>query len=220
MPGGRLTRLQQRILRALAQLDPPWTLTGGGALVGVYLGHRITRDLDLLWRNREALGSLARDAASALGADGLEAQTLRTAPNCAEIRVSDGHEVCVLDLVAEPFDPLEPPQRVEIAGASLAVDSLHEILVNKLTALLSRSELRDLWDVKVLLEAGGDLDRALADAPKKDAGFSALTLAWVLKDFAARPLARALGWSEDGCRDLVAFQQRLVERLVAITAPE
>ncbi len=111
-------------------------------------------------------------------------------------------------------------QRAEIAGASIAVDTLHEILVNKLTALLSRSELRDLLDVKVLLEAGGDLDRALADAPKKDTGFSTLTLAWVLKDFAPGPLARALGWGEAESDEMVSFQQRLVDRLVAAAAPE
>lgn len=220
MPGGKLTLLQQRILRALARLDPPWTLTGGGALAGVYLGHRITRDLDLFWRNRGELGPLIHDAVAALRAEGLEAQTLRTAPAFAEIRVADESEVCVVDLVAEPSGPLEPPQRAEIAGASMAVDTLHEILVNKLTALLSRSELRDLLDVKVLLEAGGDLDRALADAPKKDSGFSALTLAWVLKDFAPGPLARALGWGEAESDEVVSFQQRLVDRLVAAAAPE
>ncbi len=92
--------------------------------------------------------------------------------------------------------------------------------MNKLTALLSRSELRDLLDVKVLLEAGADLDRALADAPKKDTGFSTLTLAWVLKDFAPGPLARALGWGEAESDEMVSFQQRLVDRLVAAAAPE
>jgi hypothetical protein len=33
-------------------------------------------------------------------------------------------------------------------------------------------ELRDLEDVRALLESGGDLERALADAPLKDGGFS------------------------------------------------
>ena len=47
MPPGRLTQFQVRVLELLAGLKPTWTLTGGGALVGVYLGHRTTRDLDL-----------------------------------------------------------------------------------------------------------------------------------------------------------------------------
>jgi hypothetical protein len=41
----------------LAGITPPWTLTGGGALAGVHLGHRETRDLDLFRRNRGELGS-------------------------------------------------------------------------------------------------------------------------------------------------------------------
>jgi len=47
--GGRLSSLQRRVLKLLAGLSPPWTLSGGGALVGFYVGHRETRDLDLFW---------------------------------------------------------------------------------------------------------------------------------------------------------------------------
>ncbi len=60
MTTGRLTPLQHRILAVLADLDPPWTLTGGGALVGVHLGHRETRDLQVQFDPRavpEALDS-------------------------------------------------------------------------------------------------------------------------------------------------------------------
>ena len=220
MSGNSLRPLQERILRALAPLNPPWTLTGGGALVGVHLGHRETRDLDLFWRNRAELGDLVREAVAALVADGLEAQALRTAPAFAELRAGDGQDVCIVDLVAEPFAPIEPPQRAEIRGATIAVDTRHEILVNKLTTLLSRSELRDLVDVKALLDAGGDLERALADAPAKDGGFSALTLAWVLKSFDPRPLARALGWSDAQIGQLESFRQWLLDRLTSASAPQ
>lgn len=220
MPGGRLRPLQERILRTLAPLTPPWTLTGGGALAGFYLGHRETRDLDLFWRRRKELGDLTRDAVAALQAEGLVAEALRSAPAFAELRVGDGTEVCIVDLVAEPFAPIEPPERAEVQGASIEVDTRHEILVNKLTTLLSRSELRDLQDVKALLDAGGDLERALADAPTKDAGFSALTLAWVLRSFEPRSLARAVGWSDADIDQLVSFQQWLLERLTSGSVPE
>ena len=154
MTPGRLTPLQRRILRALAGLNPPWTLTGGGALAGVHLGHRTTRDLDLFWRTRNNLGTSTVDAQALLRAEGLESVVLRTAPTFAELRVSDGAEVCVVDLVAEPLAPLEPPHRVALDDAAIAVDSMHEILVSKLTALLSRTELRDLVDVQALVGAG------------------------------------------------------------------
>ncbi len=85
-----------------------------------------------------------------------------------ELRVSDGSDVCVVDLVAEPFSALEPPRQATIDDAAIAVDLMHEILTAKLTALLGRTELRDLVDVKALLDAGTDLAAALRDAPKKD----------------------------------------------------
>ena len=103
---------------------------------------------------------------------------------------------------------------------TVAVDSRHEILVNKLTTLLERSEIRDLVDVQALLDAGGDLEAALRDAPSRDAGFSALTLAWVLKGYDPRPAATALGMSEERAADLVAFRDWLIDRLTQAAAPE
>jgi len=107
-----------------------------------------------------------------------------------------------------------------IDGSTIAVDSRHEILASKLATLLERSEIRDLADVRALLDAGGDLESALRDAPMKDAGFSPLTLAWVLKSYDPRPAASALGWNDTDARALVAFRDWLLERLTAAAAPE
>ncbi len=145
---------------------------------------------------------------------------LRTTPTFGELRVSDTEQVCIVDLVAEPCESLEAPQRAAIDGAEIAVDSPHEILVNKLTALLGRTELRDLQDVQALLDAGVDLTAALRDAPKKDGGFSPLTLAWVLQSFEIGPLARALGWSRDQAAALDGFRRQLIDRLTRSAAPE
>jgi hypothetical protein len=82
--------------------------------------------------------------------------------------------------VADPFASVEAPRVVPLEPIVVLAASPHEILVAKLTALLGRSEIRDLVDVRALLEAGGDVDRALSDAPRTDASFSAMTLAWVL----------------------------------------
>jgi hypothetical protein len=220
MSGNRLTPLQRRVLRVLARLDPPWTLTGGGALVGFHLGHRETRDLDLFWRNRRELGDLLSDALGALRSDGLDAKALRTAPAFAELRVTDGTDACIVDLVSEPFAPVEAPVTVEIEGATIAVDSRRELLASKVATLLERSEVRDLADVKALLDAGGDLEAGLRDAPLKDAGFSPLTLAWVLKSYDPRPAATALGLSHSRVEEIVSFRQWLIDRLTSLAAPE
>jgi hypothetical protein len=218
--GGRLTALQRRILGVLAGITPRWTLTGGGALAGVHLGHRETRDLDLFWRNRTELGTLVADATSILRAAGLDIHVLRTAPAFSELRVSDGRDTCIVDLVAEPFAAIESPEQAVVEGAAISVDSKREILASKLATLLERSEARDLVDLKALLDAGGDLHAGLRDAPKKDAGFSPLTLAWVLKDFDPRPALKALGWGARETEELVSFRQWLISRLTASAVPE
>jgi hypothetical protein len=86
--------------------------------------------------------------------------------------------------------------------------------------LLERSEIRDLADVKALLEAGADLETGLRDAPAKDAGFSPLTLAWVLSGYDPRPAAKALGLSDAGVDELVSFNQWLVDWLTHAATPE
>jgi hypothetical protein len=142
--GGKLDALQQRVLEVLSTVEPPFTLGGGGALAGVHLGHRTTRDL-----------------------------------------------------------------------ATILVDPPRAILVDKLCALLSRSELRDLIDVEALVESGQDLPSAIDDAPRRDSGFSRLTLAWVLRDFDVRSMAVALGYEPATIDRLEAFRQTLIESLIA-----
>ena len=219
MPSDKLSPLQWRILRVLAGLRPVWTLSGGGALVGFYLKHRETKDLDLFWHGKHELGNLPREARDHLRADGLEVSDIQTGFSFHQLRVSAGSESCIVDLVADPSEVLETPQALEIGAASIQVDTPHEILVNKLCALLGRAELRDLIDLKELLASGGSLERALRDAPRKDGGFSPLTLAWILKDMNPAPLAQAVGWSEAQVQSLLDFHAWLIDQLVAAGSP-
>ncbi len=194
-----LTPLQARVLRVLAGL--PWTLTGGGALIGYHLHHRTTRDLDLFFRGRRSLDQLPAQVELRLVRDGLTVERLQTVETFVRLRVSDGVETFPIDLVAEPVPSIEPP--LEIDG--IYVDTAYEILVNKLNALLGRWATRDLVDVRALLATGLDLRRAMADAPKKDGGFSPETLAWVLDNL-----------PESGMpEDLQAFRKEFVALLLA-----
>lgn len=220
MSGDKLTALQWRILAVLAGIEPGWTLTGGGALAGIYLKHRTTKDLDLFWHGQHQLGDLPREVRDRLSAAGLETTVLQSGGTFFQLRVSDGNGVCVVDLVADPVPPVVAPQRIAVQGASITVDDPQEILVNKLCALLGRAEIRDLVDVRGLLASGADLKRALADAPRKDAGFSHLTLAWVLRDIRPKALGRLAGLSEDEATALEDFKERLVMELLEAGAPE
>lgn len=114
---------------------------------------------------------------------------------------------------------IEPAVERDLGGVRFQVDTEHEILVNKLCTLVQRSELRDLVDVEALLAHGGDFERALRDAPRKDGGFSPLTLTWQLKGFALRSVAQAEGWSESGIAEPERFRAALLARLAAVTRP-
>lgn len=215
------TPIQVRILRALAHLDPPPTLTGAAPLAGLYLGHRQTRDLDLAWHDREDLGTLPADAEAALRKAGLEVNVLQTERTFSQLRAAELADTSVVDLIVELAPALYPAERVAIADFEFLVESRAEVLASKMCALLSRSELRDLRDVKALVDVGEDLDRALATAPRKDAGFSPPLLAHLLDtEFDIASMAAAEGSiTEKEVRELEVFRQELVRKLMADEQP-
>ena len=202
----RLTPLQKRVLDKLAGMEPAWTLFGAGALIGFYLGHRVSRDLDLAFRPYLELGEIPREVEARLRSAGLQVDHLQRAVSFARLRVSDETESIELDLVADPTPPLEPPTE-PVAG--VRVETTRTLLAQKLCALLSRVELRDLEDVGALLDAGQDLDRGLRDAAQLDGGFSPPTLAWLLQSF---PTTRAAEEGRDQAR-LEAIRAHLLAAL-------
>lgn len=219
MPRSQLTALQERVLVTLSGAHASWTLTGGGALAGMHLGHRTTRDLDLFFRGMAVLADAGRAAIARLRGAGLSVDVVQTSPAFEQLRVADADSVVIVDLVADPVSALEPPVEFLVGGVAIHVDTAYEILVNKLCALLGRAELRDLIDVRALLDQGFDLTRALADAPKKDSGFSPVTLAWVLK---RQPLAAMLQAAELPSAqraEAVAFRDEFVQRLMGAARP-
>ena len=219
MPPSKLSPLQEQVLIALSGLQPPWTLTGGAALAGFHTKHRETRDLDLFFHHEKTLGSLVADATQALQTAGMSVHALRTSATFAQLDVRCGSESVIVDLVADPTPIAEPARPFTVGNATILVETPHQLLVNKLCALLSRSELRDLLDVRTLIESGLDLTRALADCPGQDAGFSPLTFAWSARALPIRRLAAAQGWSDAETDALDRFRDDLVARVIADSQP-
>jgi hypothetical protein len=211
--GGKLDALQLRVLESLAGVEPRFVLSGGAALAGVHLGHRTTRDLDLFWRLREELGDLPGVVEQRLTKSGLSVAALQTTPSFVRLRIGDGLGIVLLGLISEPMDAVDAAEPHHLAGKEILVDSPRSILAEKLCALLERSELRDLVDIEALVRSGQNLETAIADAPKRDQGFSPLTLAWVLRDFDVAAMARTSGRTADAAR-LESFREELIETLV------
>jgi hypothetical protein len=218
-PASRLTPLQQRLLELLAPVRPRWTLTRGGALAGIHLQHRTTRDLDLFWHGQDKLEREADDAIARIEEDGLTAETVQRHKGFVRLQVRDDRESTIVDLVAEPVPFAEAPVERPIGRQSIQVDSQHEILVNKLGALLHRAEIRDLVDLRGLLAGGGSLERARRDANAKDRGFSPLTLGWMLQSFPVRKLAQVAGHDPADAADLERFRGELAQRVAYFAQP-
>jgi hypothetical protein len=219
MQRSRLTPLQDRVLHVLGASTTGWTLTGGAALAGFHTMHRSTRDLELFWHGRAQLGEERAHVIEALESSGLIVETLQASPSFARVLVRDGAESVAVDLVAEPVAQAEQPQIVEHQGVRIRVDSAGEILVNKLNALLQRSELRDLQDVRALLERGGNLAWALEQAGRKDRGFSSLTISWVLREMPVEKLAGAADLAPAARESLLSFRDELVRRIAVAARP-
>ncbi|GAC1337956.1 MAG: hypothetical protein NVS2B9_13570 [Myxococcales bacterium] len=176
MSASLLTALQRQVLDAFFRREQRFFLSGGAALAGFHLAHRRTHDLDL-FTTADIIEDGERMLALAAEALGATIEKIQTAPDFRRRIVRRGEEAVVVDLVRDraPQGPL-PKQ----SFGDIRVDPPQEILANKLCALLSRSELRDLIDVYALEQAGFRVEDALALAEKKDAGLTPAQLAWVL----------------------------------------
>lgn len=178
MANDELTELQKEFLERFFAHDSHFFLTGGAALVGYYLHHRRTQDLDLFTLENEIehgfalINTVAREI-------GAEVEPLQTSPDFRRVLLRQGIEAIVVDLVQEYVFQANIKKRT-IGG--VRVDTPDEILANKLCSLLSRSEVRDLVDVRALELAGYSIETAIEAARNKDSGLTPAQLAWVLSE--------------------------------------
>lgn len=207
-----LTELQSEVLRRFFDRRSDFFLTGGGALAGFHLQHRVTHDLDLF-----TVGESIDDAERTLAeiASDLDArlQALRRAPTFRRFLLETPTESVIIDLVKD----VAPQVREKVRFGTILVDSAEEILANKLCTLLSRIEIRDLVDVRALEESGLDAVSSVPLAEQKDGGMTASQLAWVLSSFPIPTnTAELYGVPR---QELEQFRDSLITRLSKVAFP-
>jgi predicted nucleotidyltransferase component of viral defense system len=183
-----LSSLQTDFLHAWFKLSHDYYLTGGGALIGFYGWERTTEDLDLFSADTAALDHVDKILSEACVELGAEFQAVRTYREFRRYTVTRGGESIQLDFVIESV-----PQicKVKAVIDAVTVDALEEIFANKLTTVVSRSEVRDLWDVYQFVQRGLSITDALYNANLKDAGVSAEAVVFVLGDVNWEELRKA-----------------------------
>ena len=156
--------------------------------------------------------AVVSDVARELGGT-LEA--IQTSPDFRRVLLRRRTEAIVIDLVRE-YVAQAAPEKPVVNG--VRVDPPQEILANKLCALLSRSEIRDLVDVRALELAGYPMEDALKAAAKKDGGLTPAQLGWVLSEIElGDDLIPPGGVSTD---ELRRYLSELIARLAGQAFPE
>lgn len=210
----RLTPLQRDLLLAFFERERGFFLTGGAALAGFYLHHRETTDLDFFTHDGEAFerGVFAlRAAAADVGA---EVSIKQDAPGFRRYLVTRGNDSVLVDTVWERV-PAAYSGKKEVGR--IVLDPPEEIMVNKLTTLVSRSEPRDIVDLMLLERSGLSIDAALPKALEKDGGCTPATLAWVLSEVTIPDGAGLPGGVS--ATEARAFVTSLVDRFLRAAAP-
>lgn len=173
-PDELLTPAQLDLVRAIQSKRPDLFLTGGAALSAFYLGHRYSMDLDLFSADPDAFGAFAEVARAAAGDIGAEVRPGQGAfPHYRAFIVREG-EFLGVDLVVDTAAPVISPRPVR---DGIGVDSIEDILANKLVAVTSRLELRDFVDLYCIDRRGPMMVEGIAWARRKDPSLTPAALA-------------------------------------------
>ena len=151
-------------------------LTGGAVLCGWELGHRTTDDVDLFTTSDDAMALGDGSVRAVADETGCTLHAMVTAPDFRRYELRRGVEALIVDLVRDRA----PQLREKIMRDGVTMDTVEEIFVNKICALVGRSEVRDLVDLRALEARGMRVEDYLDLAQKKDGGATAATIAWLL----------------------------------------
>jgi predicted nucleotidyltransferase component of viral defense system len=160
-----LTSAQRALLAALGRSDlsSAFYLSGGTAIAGFYLHHRVSRDLDLFTDQDVPLEPLRAFLSSVPGAQVKGFQ-----------RLFD-RRIFLLEIDGEPLEleftryPFARAGTLVRLPSQLAIDDPRDLVANKLAALADRREPKDEIDLYFLMRAGAvaSFEEAIALAERK-----------------------------------------------------
>lgn len=155
-----LSAWQERALTKVAQspLSGEVVFGGGAALAALYLHHRVSEDLDFFMM-RELEPADITSVATSLASGSTTPEVEVIGPRTSVILTRRSKYVGRVDFAFYPYEPVG--KRTTWRG--LTVESLEDMTVNKLQAVLTRNQPRDFVDLYFLLREGPlrDLDAVL-----------------------------------------------------------
>lgn len=141
----RLYPMQDRVLARLASVETGFYLTGGTAASRAYLHHRFSDDLDLFVNDDARFGLSAQRVVQALArSSDWHVTVVQQDARFVRLTVAEGDLVLKIEMVNDVPAHVGELKRDPVLGL---LDSPENILANKLTAVVDRSEPKDLADI-------------------------------------------------------------------------
>jgi hypothetical protein len=169
--------LQDRVIQVINQADTGFYLSGGTAASRGYLQHRFSDDLDYFVNDDPRFGLWVERIIQALNRE-WTCEVLMKEERFARLNLLQGNTMLKIEMINDV------PARVgEVESHSVLgrLDSAENILANKVTAILSREEPKDLADVWGFCHLKNlSLHDAITGAQGKAAGIFPADLARVL----------------------------------------
>ena len=138
-----LYRLQDKVLQTLTGHFGVFHLTGGTALGRFYLNHRYSEDLDLFTnKNPDYQNAVANIREILRNQFHTSDEKVIIAEDYVRIWIP-GKEELKVEMVNDVAERWGPPHSVRL----VPVDTVGNILANKLTAVVSRDEPKDVFDI-------------------------------------------------------------------------
>jgi predicted nucleotidyltransferase component of viral defense system len=168
--------LQDKVLQTVFSIESEFYLTGGTCLSRFYKAGRYSDDLDFFTNDSARFSYAMRNIRNALLEKcrlSIEVET----KNFQRLRV-DGR--LQIDFVNDgPFRCKDPV----VTGENYIIDTVENILANKLTAVIGRDDAKDVFDIILIHTHYSVLWDEILDAAHKKAGFSNEDLIIRLKSF-------------------------------------
>jgi predicted nucleotidyltransferase component of viral defense system len=173
-----LTALKRDFIKRFAVRNQDFFLTGGSALGIFYLEHRLSYDLDFFTSAPAVEWHLLENIVRGITADiHAECRALTASPDFHRYQIVRPPESEILDFVIERIPQIDEKKN-DFDG--VRVDTIREIMVNKICALIHRCELKDVLDLYYLQRHGYFVRDYLKETQRKESGLDPAMISFLL----------------------------------------
>ncbi|MCK5331126.1 MAG: nucleotidyl transferase AbiEii/AbiGii toxin family protein [Candidatus Marinimicrobia bacterium] len=138
-----LYRLQDEVLREIFVADHDFYLTGGTCLSRFYHHKRYSLDLDLFNHNNDLYSGQLREIQTSLDKHFTVAVSVK-AKDFTRLLIDEALQI---DFVNERTPRLN---QIIILDSGIKIDSINNMLSNKLTAVMGRDDPKDIFDIYLI----------------------------------------------------------------------